>query len=56
MAVNCCINNMGAVNDEGGGTGDGTNNIFADPQFVDFATGDLRLRPSSPCIGAGTAS
>jgi len=55
-AVNCCINNCGAVNDEGGGTGDGTNNIFADPQFVDFATGDLRLRPSSPCIGAGTAS
>lgn len=55
-AVNCCINNMGAVNDEGGGTGDGTNNVFADPQFVDAPNGDLRLRPSSPCIGAGTAS
>ena len=55
-AVNCCINNMGAVNDQGGGTGDGTNNVFADPQFVDLSNGDLRLRPSSPCIGAGTAS
>lgn len=55
-AVNCCINNMGTVNDQGGGTGDGTNNVFADPQFVDAPSGDLRLRPSSPCIGAGTAS
>lgn len=55
-AVNCCINNMGAVNDQGGGTGDGTNNVFADPQFVDAPNGDLRLRPTSPCISAGTAS
>ena len=34
----------------------GTDNIFADPQFVDSANGDYRLRPSSPCINAGTAS
>jgi len=30
--------------------------IVADPQFVDSANGDLRLRPASPCINAGTAS
>ena len=34
----------------------GTNNIFADPQFVDAPNSDYRLRPSSPCINAGTAS
>ena len=33
-----------------------TDNIFSDPLFVDSTTGDFRLRPSSPCINAGTAS
>lgn len=45
---NCHYNN--------GETSGGTNNIFADPQFVNSANGDYRLRPSSPCINAGTAS
>jgi hypothetical protein len=31
-------------------------NIASNPQFVDITTDDLRLRPSSPCINAGTAS
>ena len=48
--TNCCIHNVD--NNSSGGT----NNIFADPQFVDSANGDFRLRPSSPCINAGTAS
>jgi hypothetical protein len=32
------------------------NNINVESQFVDSANGDYRLRPSSPCIGQGTAS
>ena len=31
------------------------NNIDAAPRFVDAANGDFRLRPTSPCIDAGTA-
>ena len=50
-ATNCCFHDFGSNNTSGG-----TNNVFEDPQFVDFSTGDLRLRPTSPCIGAGTAS
>lgn len=46
---NCHYNN--------GETTGGTDNLFStDPQFVNSSTGDYRLRPTSPCIGAGTAS
>lgn len=50
-STNCCFDNMGSSNTSGG-----TNNVFSDPLFVDPANGDLRLRPNSPCINAGTAS
>lgn len=51
-SINSCFYNIGTTYNTSGGT----NNVFADPQFVDPANGDYRLRPSSPCIGAGTAS
>ena len=47
---NCYYNVTGESADPANGI------IVDDPQFVDFANGDLRLRPTSPCIGAGTAS
>lgn len=46
-----CFHDYGSSNTSGG-----TSNVFADPQYVDPANGNLRLRPSSPCIGQGTAS
>ena len=49
---NCCFFQFDDSLNGSGGTG----NVFADPQFVDAANDDLRLRPSSPCINAGTAS
>tara|TARA_R100000951_G_scaffold95469_1_gene84514 strand:- start:542 stop:1387 length:846 start_codon:yes stop_codon:yes gene_type:complete len=47
---NNCYHNIGESADAANGI------IVDDPLFVDSATGDLRLRPSSPCINAGTAS
>lgn len=48
-STNCCFHNMGTTNQTGG-----TNNISGDPLFVDDSGNDLRLRPNSPCINAGT--
>ena len=48
-ASNNCYHNNGISSGSGG-------LVFADPQFVDPTTGDYRLRPTSLCIGAGTAS
>lgn len=50
-ASNCCFHQAGSSNTSGG-----TDNIFVDPIFVDEGNVDFRLRPTSPCIGAGTAS
>jgi hypothetical protein len=50
--TNCCIHQMNSTSHTSGGT----DNVYADPKYVDTSTGDLRLRPSSPCIGAATTS
>ena len=34
----------------------GTGLVKADPLFVDQANGNFDLRPSSPCIAAGTST
>tara|TARA_R110002012_G_scaffold33826_1_gene98640 strand:- start:290 stop:1075 length:786 start_codon:yes stop_codon:yes gene_type:complete len=49
--TNCCFFQFGSGNASGG-----TNNVFTDPLFVDASNADFRLRPSSPCINAGTTS
>ena len=49
---NCCFHQF---DDSNNGSG-GTDNVFADPQFIDAPNADFRLRPASPCINAGTAS
>ena len=51
FSTNSCFHQFGSSNTSGG-----TNNVFSDPLFVDPANSDFRLRPSSPCINAGTAS
>lgn len=39
---------------QGGWSGAGSNNIDADPLFLDPDNGDLHLSPGSPCIDAGS--
>jgi len=52
---NCCLNDTAYTT--GSPLSGATDFLYeTDPQFVDSSTGDYRLRPSSPCINAGTAS
>jgi len=50
----CCVDNT----DYGGQTGNITENncIHQDPQFVDAANADYRLKDTSPCIDRGNNS
>jgi hypothetical protein len=48
-ASNNCYHNNGISSGSGGV-------VFADPLFIDPANADFRLRPTSPCINAGTSS
>jgi parallel beta-helix repeat protein len=42
---------------QGGWSGDGGNNIDADPRFVNVSSGNLRLStPASPCVDAGDST
>ena len=50
---NNCYHNNGI---NSGNAPDSAGAVFGDPQFVDSANADYRLRPTSPCINAGTAS
>lgn len=43
-----CYHNLGVNSDN---APDSAGAVFGDPQFIDSANGDYRLRPSSPCVG-----
>ena len=51
--TNCCVYSPDSFLDDFTASEDSGTPVLADPQFVDPANGDLRLRPSSPCINAG---
>jgi hypothetical protein len=47
--TNCCLSPALT----GATTNYSTNNIIADPQFVDWQGGNYRLNQNSPCVNAG---
>ena len=54
-ATKVCENNLIASNITGGFTFDGSKNILnQDPQFVDAANGDFRIKCTSPAVNTGT--